>query len=288
MAKSILAACKQCGKEFKPKGSSRGKFCCWDCMIQYNASRRAGPGHKIANMPCANCNADIKRVLSVKRNGEYSDKVFCNRACYDEYRISVYQSGPPCKGCGDKFARHAGNAGRAYCSDVCWKSSRKAKSKNCIVCGCWFSPIYFMPSRREYVGVNNRTTCSKACVQRNYRENQARKDKISKAFVGENHPNWQGGPDLVSKRRDYRGSGWAALARAIRKRDKYICQHCGVTQKEHGRALEVHHKIPFSQFRGDNQKANKPSNLVSLCKSCHQNEEWKYRRENPIQLTLTG
>ena len=43
-------------------------------------------------------------------------------------------------------------------------------------------------------------------------------------------------------------------------RDSYTCQKCGVTNT----ALEVHHKVERSNGGGD-----APSNLITLCKSCH-------------------
>jgi 5-methylcytosine-specific restriction endonuclease McrA len=53
-----------------------------------------------------------------------------------------------------------------------------------------------------------------------------------------------------------------------RKRDGYRCQHCGKTQKQNGRSLDVHHIRPFRLF--DNYTdANELDNLISLCMSCH-------------------
>ncbi len=60
---------------------------------------------------------------------------------------------------------------------------------------------------------------------------------------------------------------------------------CGISQKQaikkYGSGLQVHHKIPYIFFNNDYIKANELDNLISLCRSCHQKEEWKYRRKHP-------
>ncbi len=69
--------------------------------------------------------------------------------------------------------------------------------------------------------------------------------------------------------------GWTdTLKRAIRERDNYKCQRCGVPQEECQRQLDVHHK--------DGIKENcNPSNLISLCSKCHSQIEHnpKYQGE---------
>lgn len=53
----------------------------------------------------------------------------------------------------------------------------------------------------------------------------------------------------------------------IRERDGYKCVLCGKTQKENGRALDVHHA-------DGNKKNLDPGNLVVLCMSCHGKTRW--------------
>ena len=52
------------------------------------------------------------------------------------------------------------------------------------------------------------------------------------------------------------------LREQIRKRDKYVCKHCGGDDKELGRNLSIHH-IDYDKDNND------PSNLITLCVSCH-------------------
>lgn len=56
----------------------------------------------------------------------------------------------------------------------------------------------------------------------------------------------------------YYGFEWQTLAESIRQRDKETCQTCG----QPGR--QVHHCNPYRLVG-----LHDPSNLVTLCQSCH-------------------
>lgn len=81
-----------------------------------------------------------------------------------------------------------------------------------------------------------------------YRENRS----------GVNNPLWKGGISKLPYTQDWTED----LRDSIRKRDKYICQICFLSQDDQGRKLDVHH-IDYDKENCD------PSNLVSLCDSCH-------------------
>ena len=115
-------------------------------------------------------------------------------------------------------------------------------------------------------------------IAHNYRFLQS----IHKA--GENSARWRGG------REPYYGKNWRRQQRRARKRDGYTCQKCGKSEQDNGRALDMHHIIPFCEFdyvvgENDNYKqANKLTNLISLCMSCHQRVE---RGNISVQLPLS-
>jgi DEAD/DEAH box helicase domain-containing protein len=69
---------------------------------------------------------------------------------------------------------------------------------------------------------------------------------------------------------DY-GPGWNRLRDSVRKRDGYRCQVCGTVESEN-RQHDVHHKIPFRQFRSL-AEANRMDDLVTLCPACHHKAE---------------
>jgi 5-methylcytosine-specific restriction endonuclease McrA len=78
----------------------------------------------------------------------------------------------------------------------------------------------------------------------------------------ENHPLYRGGSHPY-------GNDWPEIARRIRERD-VVCQACGKTAKENGRALDVHHKRPWRV-----SKDNSDDNLITLCQKCHAKETAK-------------
>ena len=75
------------------------------------------------------------------------------------------------------------------------------------------------------------------------------------------------GPGWTEHRRDY-----------VRKRSGYVCEGCGMGQKEHlekrGERLHVHHIVPARKFPDNDPRANLMANLVPLCHDCH--KEWEY------------
>ncbi len=75
---------------------------------------------------------------------------------------------------------------------------------------------------------------------------------------GPRHHFWRGG----RSREPYPAAFNTKFTATIRKRDGYICQVCGKSQEENGRALDVHHI--------DSDKSNLcPQNCISLCILCH-------------------
>ena len=79
---------------------------------------------------------------------------------------------------------------------------------------------------------------------------------------GDLNPNWQGG--LTSQ--DYPWDFNEDLKDRIRKRDRYTCKNCGMTEEEHlvvyGRILNVHHIDYIKENIGE-------INLITLCTPCH-------------------
>ena len=64
------------------------------------------------------------------------------------------------------------------------------------------------------------------------------------------------------------------LKKQVRARDNYACRICGKTEKELGKALDVHH-IDFDK------KNNTLWNLLALCPTCHI-DTLRYRRSKLI------
>lgn len=278
MTKASVRNCRACGKLFR--SSKSGGYC---EMVCYRAAQRAGHYRGIRPIAasrihqCANCGASVQGVSAKKRrNGETCDNVFCDRECYAQFRAkAIALRIRECDHCGKSYPKPAGNGKSRirFCSAECRNAALKAKPRHCVCCGAWMTPIKLVKSRNAFMSNTKGKVCSQECHIQWIKDNPDRKAKISAAFAGENHPNWMGGRGVLDGKGG-RGPGWNATARAIRKRDGYKCQHCGVTQSQHGRALEVHHIIPFHDFLLW-EEANRPSNLITLCKSCHTKADWE-------------
>jgi len=66
------------------------------------------------------------------------------------------------------------------------------------------------------------------------------------------------------------GDDWDKIRYLVYLRDKFTCQKCGIK----GVRLDIHHKKPFL-ISFDNSL----SNLVTLCRPCHRQEEARIMRE---------
>ena len=86
--------------------------------------------------------------------------------------------------------------------------------------------------------------------------------------------------DLMPRSRS-RGGNWNIQSMKARERDSFTCRACGVGEEELGSRLDVHHTIPYRNFRS-NLEANKLEHLVSVCPACHSQLEAQLRRELPL------
>jgi nitrate/TMAO reductase-like tetraheme cytochrome c subunit len=92
---------------------------------------------------------------------------------------------------------------------------------------------------------------------------------MSIAKTGSRHPNWRGGISFAPYSYEFN----EALKRRIRRRDNYTCQECHQTEKQLDYRLPIHHIDYNKQNINDN-------NLISLCRGCH--SQTNFKRENWI------
>jgi hypothetical protein len=140
----------------------------------------------------------------------------------------------------------------------------------CLNCRTVFTPFKKQPCGRM-VRDNSRKLCSPNCRKAWQSNNPVRKARISAAFTGAKHPNWQGGKSYFN-RISKRGPGWKAAALKARERDNNSCRDCGKGEKANGRKMDVHHIRPFHDY-ATAAEANALANLLSLCKVCHRKRE---------------
>lgn len=190
---------------------------------------------------------------------------FCSTDCCKEFqkenptrpRQRVWVN---CDFCGKSYWIHKNRAGTTkhnFCSHKCKGKHQSeyyvgAKHPNWkrveVFCGKCGKVFFITPYRLA----NGRGRfCSSACM---YAWNSRR---MSRARVGVNNPNWQGGLSYELYPQEFNDE----LKQAIRMRDNYTCQICGSLESEIG-TLHIHHI-------DKNKKNSAPTNLVSLCVHCH-------------------
>ncbi|UYN89886.1 MAG: HNH endonuclease [Anaerolineales bacterium] len=185
--------------------------------------------HKIPQGFCKNCNKLFKQ------RALHGRQKFCTRACRWEFERKKTPT-TVCEHCGVKFSRSASifkyNAVR-FCSVSCAEASGYRKT----------TPRYTVPRKItkcgncgadfEHRSTERRTYCSQACA----------------GTLGRvRNPSY----------RRLKTKGWVRLRLEIIERDR-CCRVCGSTKR-----LAVHHVIPWRISHDDS-----PSNLVTLCNSCH-------------------
>lgn len=74
-------------------------------------------------------------------------------------------------------------------------------------------------------------------------------------------------------KREY-GPNWREIRATVIRRDKGACVECGADDR-----LDVHHIRPLRLFKGDHEAANVPTNLKTLCRSCHAAADVDVRRQ---------
>lgn len=101
---------------------------------------------------------------------------------------------------------------------------------------------------------------------------------FSEAISGEANPRYSPLPNIPRY-----GDGWdeARLEAIIRNQARCQYEGCDNTIKDHieksGREFDIHHIVPLAEFYEDGEidhdKANAPSNLIPVCRSCHRKVE---------------
>lgn len=165
------------------------------------------------------------------------------------------------------------NRGKVFCSAKCgyafrWNGSRKV-SVSCLNCGSKRTVQLARATRR-----NGRFFCSRACFG----------SWKSMNLIGPKSGAWKGG-----KTYSYVGCAWKKTRVAVRERDAYRCRYCGVRHRKNQRNFDVHHIKPYGEF-SDKWKANRMSNLATICRKCHGkfNPNYRGRRPKIIPLNKLG
>jgi len=231
---------------------------------------------QILTVVCDWCGVSIPRKpYLLKKNTHH----FCSRVCKGRWgaqhvtgaQSATWKGGREnrlCVVCGKSFRIYASQCkayNRRCCSLTCmgkWRTQYLSGEQSplwdrlhriCEQCGKTFEAIPGQVQR------GRGRFCNRAC----------RSQWQSQNWTDKHNSNWKGGHST------YYGPNWGTRKREIRRRDKYICQHCGKRQSSRRRSFEVHHIKPFREFGyvyGENEhylQANDPVNLITLCRPCH-------------------
>lgn len=255
----------------KPSHYGRKKYCSRACKTDYQRKNPPEFWKELSKKRYVNCSYCQKDIL--RKPSEIRKTNFCNHDCKRLYQLEnghwINQHLRKdvvkiCETCGEDFIVPENRKETAkYCSKGCLGKANgnrgKIQYRNRI-------NVYCANCKKEFdkkpSTLKELNFCSIQCMGIYYSE--------SKMFAGEKSGTWNGG-DI-----SYYGPNWRSQRKKARARDNYTCQDCGLTEKQYGSELSVHHKIPFRDFKGDWQKANELSNLISLCEyPCHRNRHSK-------------
>jgi hypothetical protein len=245
--------CEACGKEFEvypyriKKGG--GKYCSKMCSNKANAKIFVGENHHSwkggnAKRICQECGKEFEIYQGAVKKGRGK---YCSKACQNkaQSRINVGENHPAwkpkikriCQGCGKEFEvipSWIEHGHGKYCSYECagkakigifrgeksptWKGGKIKLT--CQECGKEFEA--YEASVKE-----GHKYCSTKCMGQGQ----------SKVRIGKNSARWQGGISCLP----YCEKFTSNLKERVRTFFSRRCALCGITEKENGKKLSVHH-----------------------------------------------
>lgn len=260
----VQLTCEQCNDKYElcPSKAKNSSYCsrecqgrakrkrvtltCKECGEDYQAHkcdedrsrfcsedcRKSGVGKentRTVTLTCENCASKFSTKPHKK------DQKYCSHKCY--WQDKGQQVTLACKSCGETYQRPPSKvADSRYCSDECrYDGHTKAVTLICKECGEEYTKRLHAADESNY--------CSRTCNHEAQR-------------VGFN-PSYP-----------YAGENWQRVRRLVRDRDAYTCRRCGTPESDLNTELHVHHIIPLREF-DEPEEANTPTNLVSVCPSCH-------------------
>jgi endogenous inhibitor of DNA gyrase (YacG/DUF329 family) len=246
----IEKLCLHCGKKFSmPPSQSNKRYCSKRCWYDSVELRETHTDKNAFTKSCSICGKE-RRFTSFHKD---KNRQFCSKACADigsGLRWSGnanpnWQGGQPseCVVCEAAFWKKPSSV-QITCSPSCGYKYRK--SCNWIDSECGYCGKKFLAQRFVIEKSMERGTGQVYCC----------KEHGNLGKSGENNPNWNGG---IATEYPWE---FKVVRKAILERDNYTCMQCGKNAATDAVILEVHH-IDYKTINND------PSNLITLCKICH-------------------
>jgi len=201
--------------------------------------------------------------------------------CSDKCRVEAVSVASECEWCGSTYTNRKDRESR-YCSDQCHDEARRRRVVlSCSYCGEEFEVIS-SKSHRKYCSIQCRSrafkkevicTCEQCGSEYKVRPFRAKDSQycsqkcqflsvVKPNTKGPDHPLWKDGE------KPYYGPNWEGARKLVRNRDCFRCRKCGMHEDHCDTELHVHHIVPIREF-DEPEEANTPSNLVTVCPSCH-------------------
>lgn len=276
--------CQFCQSSFTPKPCTKGMYCSRKC---HNDSIKADKSKQII-IQCGTCGIDVECLRT-------HPKKHCSHKCagkaniknlpHTYFKPTAYTA--TCETCAAEFITTPSTSRGRFCSSKCFGKwlSKNIVGENHPSKGRKFGRAKHLPPpttikcrtcETEFIvkpnHVNRRLCCSRKCL--------AIYNSESGRYSGENNYNWKGGYA------PYYGKSWRPAQKKVHKRDK-ICRECQKTIEENGKALDVHHLIPFRLFGVKRHlEANALSNLIALCNVCHTIYDSQFRKIEQIYVEI--
>jgi len=255
--------CKECGEEFSVRPSNTKVYCSRACAGKAKRNR--------VTLVCEWCGESYEQNKCDEERSRFCSKGCRAKGVADERSLLVSLR---CEECGDEYEVRPHKVDeQKYCSHECyWKSKQQQVPLTCDYCGEGYQEP---PSRAEASRF-----CSARCM---YDSNTKAVSLVCKECGDEyvcplhaaEESNYCSRECNIESQRlrgegghQYYGQNWCRMRRVVRNRDCFRCRRCGMHEDECNTELHVHHIVPLREF-DEPEEANTPSNLVTVCPSCH-------------------
>jgi endogenous inhibitor of DNA gyrase (YacG/DUF329 family) len=223
---------------------------------------------------CVTCGVKIYRKK--KSEAQRKNWKFCSRKChatyYNKKRKMTDKIKKECPSCGKEYYvfNTKAQVKKKYCSPLCFLGYRNKYN----------NPMKLISNNKNKIRIKK---ISKSLTGRSLTKNHL--INLSKAICGSKHWNWQGGITPENRKRRSGNMLYKLWRNSVFKRDKYICQDCGI-KSGNGFAviLNAHHKEKWSKNKILRYKIN---NGITLCQRCHKKRHFSYNGSSNNPKTLT-
>jgi len=223
----------------------------------------------LTSFTCEYCKQSFERCVYPSSFSDGMQFRFCSPSCRNKGRIK-----PPryCKNCNKQLIYGQ----KKYCSNECSAIASKGKKRVNVARQPIIDTIISLYPNTSAKTLSQLLKLSESAIENiAYKQGLKHTEHYMKQYVYK--PNSErmkrnnpavGRPRL--KHKDYyRGSNWHKQREKALERDGYRCQICKKKVGKRSRDYGVHHITPYREYGSDYERANRLSNLITLCRHCH-------------------